>query len=455
MTEIIFYLSHAKSGKSICRHCNKFIQKDMLRIGKRVPNPRDVHDEGWGDITLYHHVACMFEEFDKETSRAKQIKSPDDMFGFDELKKDEKKTILKLIRDTNIKREDNSLHQFSCLCTKISEEDGHAGKTALVSDYLKKGTTGTGFKGDVYMLMKFLLTGVVKTWNSLSDRVLVDLFSQIFGTSQKAMEEDLAQTEVWEIIRVCYEKSKTVTPLEESSVSLRETQGFLNVLPTAPEPVTVLKKLVNRCTSNDLMMVVRLIKHNIGINAEAKTILDGLHPNAYEAFQISEDLKDVVERVQSKTLHRLPGMKKKMKEKTKKNTEHVAEQRRSGSSDNMDLGISKKKSPVKRQAKDEGQTIPSKKCKTARSPSPSMSKIFTGCKIFLPVATDKFKELKQYIIDFDGEVLDESRKRLATHIVSSKGRIRAGVSKAEVVTPDWLWQSIKKKQLASTKEFKP
>ncbi|XP_046572185.1 DNA ligase 3-like isoform X2 [Haliotis rubra] len=419
MTEIIFYLSRATSGRSICRNCNKFIQKDMLRIGKRVPNPRDVDDEGWGDITLYHHVACMFKMFEKETGNAKKIKSPDDMFGFDELKKDEKKNLLKLISDANIKREDNSLHQFRCLCTKISEEDSDTGKTALVSDYLKKGTSGSGFKGDVYMLMKFLLTGIGNTWNSLNDKVLVNLFSQIFGTSQKAMEEDLAQM-----------------------------RGFLNVLTPASELLTILKKLVNRCTSNDLMMVVRLIKNNIGINAEAKTILDALDRNAYEAFQISEDLEDVVDRVQSKTLHSLPGMKKKMKEKTKKNTEHGAKQSSS------DAGASKKKTPVKRQARDEGQTTPSKKCKTARS-SPSMCKIFTDCKIFLSVTTDKFKELKQYIIDFDGEVLDESRKRSATHIVSSKGRIRTGSSKAKVVTPDWLWQSIKKKQLASTEEFKP
>ncbi|XP_046572183.1 DNA ligase 3-like isoform X1 [Haliotis rubra] len=448
MTEIIFYLSRATSGRSICRNCNKFIQKDMLRIGKRVPNPRDVDDEGWGDITLYHHVACMFKMFEKETGNAKKIKSPDDMFGFDELKKDEKKNLLKLISDANIKREDNSLHQFRCLCTKISEEDSDTGKTALVSDYLKKGTSGSGFKGDVYMLMKFLLTGIGNTWNSLNDKVLVNLFSQIFGTSQKAMEEDLAQTEVWEIIRVCFEKSKTVMPPEESTLSLREMRGFLNVLTPASELLTILKKLVNRCTSNDLMMVVRLIKNNIGINAEAKTILDALDRNAYEAFQISEDLEDVVDRVQSKTLHSLPGMKKKMKEKTKKNTEHGAKQSSS------DAGASKKKTPVKRQARDEGQTTPSKKCKTARS-SPSMCKIFTDCKIFLSVTTDKFKELKQYIIDFDGEVLDESRKRSATHIVSSKGRIRTGSSKAKVVTPDWLWQSIKKKQLASTEEFKP
>ncbi|XP_046572187.1 DNA ligase 3-like [Haliotis rubra] len=349
MTELIFFIHPAASGRSICRNCNQFIAKKTLRIGKNVPNPCDVEDEGWGDMTLYYHVPCMFKEFDREKAKERKIKSPDDMGGFDQLKQDEKETVLRLISDANIKREDNSLHQFRCLCTKISEEDSNTGKTALVSDYLKKGTSGTGFKGDVYMLMKFLLTGVVKTKYNLNNADLVKFFSEIFGTSQKAMEEDLEQTEVWEIIRVCFEKSKTVTPLGESIVSLREMDGLLTALSTATQPIRILKKIIKRCTSYDLKMMIRLIKHDIGINSKAKYILDGLDPNAYEAFQISEDLKDVVDRVQSKTLQDLPGMKM----KTGNDTES------DGASSSTDL----KKTPVKRQAEDEGQTTPSKKSK--------------------------------------------------------------------------------------------
>ncbi|XP_067659292.1 DNA ligase 3-like [Haliotis asinina] len=348
MSEQIFFIHPAASGRSICRNCGQFIAKKMLRIGKNVPNPCDLENEGWGDITLYYHVPCMFEEFDKEKAKERKIKSPADVCGFDQLKQDEKETVLKLIHDTNIKREDNSLHQFRCLCNKISGEDSNAGKTALVSDYLKKGTSGSGFKGDVYLLMKFLLPGVVKTNYRLSNTDLVKYFSEIFGTSHKAMEEDLAQTEVWEIIRVCYEKSKTVTPLEESMVSLREMDGLLTGLSTATQPIRILKKIIKRCTSNDLMMVVRLIKHDLGINSKAKYIFDGLDPNAYEAFQISEDLKDVVERVQSKTLHSLPGIKM----KTGNDSESYGA---SGSSD--------KKTLVKRQAEDVRQTTPSKKAK--------------------------------------------------------------------------------------------
>ncbi|XP_046572179.1 DNA ligase 3-like isoform X2 [Haliotis rubra] len=460
MAELGFTVDNAKSARSLCRHCDEYIDKKALRIGKFVKNFYDEDDEGWGDLTYWHHAVCMFKAFDQDKPKDKKIKSPDDMYCFNQLNQEDKKTILKLINDANVKW-DNLFRQFRCLCAKLSDEDTGAGKTAIVSDFLKKGNAGTGFKGDVYLLMKFLLPGVVKTVYNLNDKDLIKLFSQIFGTNLKAMEEDLEQGDVSETVRVCFDKSKTVTPLKKSVLTLQEADDLLTSLSQVTkesEQYKILTKIVARCTSNDLMMVVRLITHDLGINAKAKYILRGLHPDAYKAFQVSQNLKDVVERVQSNTLHSMAGMKKK---KTDKKTGHDhsksegAKQGISGSSDSVDVGVSKKKTPVKRPTEDEGQTTPSKKCKTAPSASPSMSNIFTDCKIFLPETTDKFKELKQYIIDFDGEVLDETSKGSATHIVSSKGKISTSGSKAKVVTPDWLWQSIKKKQLASTEEFKP
>ncbi|XP_067659533.1 DNA ligase 3-like isoform X2 [Haliotis asinina] len=458
MTELAFTVNYAISARSLCRHCRKYIDKKALRIGQSVPNYYDEDNRGWDDLTYWYHATCMFKKFDEDKPRDKKIKCPDDVFGMGYLKKDDRKTILKLISDANVKA-DNSFRQFRCLCAKLSDEDTSAGKTAIVSDFLKTGNGGTGFKGDVCLLMKFLLPDVVNIVYNLTDKDLVKLFSQIFGTNLKAMEEDLEQGDVSETVRVCFDKSKTVTPLKKSVLTLQEADDLLTSLSCVAkegEQYKLLTKLVARCTSNDLMMVVRLITHDLGINAKAKYILGGLHPDAYKAFQVSQNLKDVVERVQSNTLHCMPGLKEKTDKKTghHHNKSDDPKQGTSGSSDSMNADVCKK-TLVKRTGEDEGQTASTKKCKTEPSVSFPPSKIFTGCKIFLPVATDKFKELKQYIIDCDGEILDETSKGTATHIVSSKGKIRTGVSKAKVVTPDWLWQSIKRKQLASAKEFKP
>ncbi|XP_071109870.1 DNA ligase 3-like [Haliotis cracherodii] len=243
MSGNIFCITLAVSGRSICRNCNKYIEKKTLRIGKDIPNPCDDNDEGWGDVTLWYHPVCMFEEFDKEKAKERKIKAPEDIYGFKELKQGEKDTILGFINNANMKREDNSLCQFRSLCTRISEEKSGTSKTAVVSDYLKKGNSGTGFKGDVHMLMKWLLPGVVKTVFNLDDKLLVKLFSQIFDTNQKAMEEDLDQGDVSRTVKVCFEKSKNVTPLKESMVSLREIHGLLTSLSQSTSEKGILKML--------------------------------------------------------------------------------------------------------------------------------------------------------------------------------------------------------------------
>jgi hypothetical protein len=50
-----FLIEHALSGRSICRGCNKPIEKDELRIGRLIPSPH--HD---GLLPLWQHVLCLF-----------------------------------------------------------------------------------------------------------------------------------------------------------------------------------------------------------------------------------------------------------------------------------------------------------------------------------------------------------------------------------------------------------
>ncbi len=97
MAEKIFFIHPAASGRSLCRNCLQLIAKKTLRIGKNVPNPYDEEEEGWGDITLYYHVPCMFKEFDREKAKERKIKSPDDLCGFEQLKKEDRETVLELI----------------------------------------------------------------------------------------------------------------------------------------------------------------------------------------------------------------------------------------------------------------------------------------------------------------------------------------------------------------------
>lgn len=57
-----------------------------------------------------------------------------------------------------------------------------------------------------------------------------------------------------------------------------------------------LEEIIKKCTKNDLQMFIRLIKKDLRIDAGASVLLDAINPKAYAAYQVSNDLKDVIER---------------------------------------------------------------------------------------------------------------------------------------------------------------
>nr|KAG5691523.1 hypothetical protein BaRGS_017736 [Batillaria attramentaria] len=130
-----------------------------------------------------------------------------------------------------------------------------------------------GYQGDLYLLLKLLLPGVVKTVYNLNNKQLVKLFSQIFGTDLQEMVDDLDQGDVAETVKVAFEKSQLLTPPKKSTLSLQEVDALLTKLSQftkEDDQQRVLTKIAVKCTANDLKMVIRLIKHDLRINAGAK-----------------------------------------------------------------------------------------------------------------------------------------------------------------------------------------
>ncbi|XP_060578412.1 DNA ligase 3-like, partial [Ruditapes philippinarum] len=366
MAENRYLTGYAKLGTSSCKKCKQKIDKGALRIAKLVSNP---FSEDAGDMKQWFHPDCVFEQFVRARATTKKIEDPDDLEGFSDLEQADKDAILKLIKDfqartstpgkkktpkkatpakpkpetssTPIKQEpkpgsssesagasngsgpvstsggkDDSFREFRRLCADIAEENSYTGKTAIVKKFITKGSSGDGYEGNLYLLLKLLLPGVVKSVYNLNNKQLVKLYSQVFQTNQKAMLEDLDQGDVAETVKVFFEQSKVLPPQKKCALTIQEVNSFLEDLTKVTkedDQEKILTKIAQRCTGNDLKMVIRLIKHDLRINAGAKHILDALDPNAYAAFQASRDLRDVVERViENKGNGEKPGLGKKL-----------------------------------------------------------------------------------------------------------------------------------------------
>ncbi|EOB07866.1 DNA ligase 3, partial [Anas platyrhynchos] len=213
------------------------------------------------------------------------------------------------------KHKDCLLREFRKLCAMVADKPSYNVKTQIIQDFLQKGTGGDGFHGDVYLTIKLLLPGVIKIVYNLNDKQIVKLFSRIFNCSQEEMIRDLEQGDVSETIRLFFEQSKSCPPAAKSLLTIQEVDEFLiqlSKLTKEDDQQSVLHDITRRCTGNDLKCIIRLIKHDLKMNAGAKHVLDALDPNAYEAFKASRNLQDVVERVlkNQQEAEKMPGLKR-------------------------------------------------------------------------------------------------------------------------------------------------
>ncbi|KAM5273126.1 DNA ligase 3 isoform 5-T5 [Ctenodactylus gundi] len=198
------------------------------------------------------------------------------------------------------KHKDCLLREFRKLCAMVADNPSYNTKTQIIQDFLRKGSGGDGFRGDVYLTVKLLLPGVIKSVYNLNDKQIVKLFSRIFNCNPDDMARDLEQGDVSETIRVFFEQSKSFPPAAKSLLTIQEVDEFLlqlSKLTKEDEQQQALQDIASRCTANDLKCIIRLIKHDLKMNSGAKHVLDALDPNAYEAFKASRNLQDVVERV--------------------------------------------------------------------------------------------------------------------------------------------------------------
>eukprot|EP00730_Choanoeca_flexa_P003872 TRINITY_DN11529_c0_g1_i3.p1 TRINITY_DN11529_c0_g1~~TRINITY_DN11529_c0_g1_i3.p1 ORF type:complete len:850 (+),score=261.28 TRINITY_DN11529_c0_g1_i3:54-2603(+) len=90
-------------------------------------------------------------------------------------------------------------------------------------------------------------------------------------------------------------------PAGRSTLSLEDVENTLRKLEnltTLDQQQAVFKQFLQSATAEDLRFLIRLIKHDLRIYAGPKNILDAINPGAYQAWQASNDLVDLIQRCQ-------------------------------------------------------------------------------------------------------------------------------------------------------------
>eukprot|EP00061_Rhincodon_typus_P017898 g46816.t1 len=226
-----YCVDYAKRGTAGCKKCREKLPKGLVRIGRIMPNP---FSEG-AEMKEWYHIKCMFEKLERARLSTKKIDDLTDLEGYEELQDAERDLINQHIKakvgspeeepstsssapsagacDPNHK--DCSLREFRKLCAMIADKPSYNTKTQIIQDFLRKGTGGDGkFHGDVYLTIKLLLPGVIKTVYNLNDKQIVKLFSRIFNCSLDDMVRDLEQRAVGLESHVGQTRWRTISSLD-------------------------------------------------------------------------------------------------------------------------------------------------------------------------------------------------------------------------------------------------
>ncbi|KAJ7388204.1 DNA ligase 3 [Desmophyllum pertusum] len=296
-----FLVEYASQGRAKCKTCKLQIEKTSTRIGKLVSNPFS-EDGGMMKHWLPSLPKALLHPKRKLSQATLAFGKPKPSTPTKSTATDNKKagssgdgshssSPVKGGSDKNSK--DNAFREFRRICARLAEEPSYNAKSKILADFFDKGSSGDGFAGDLTLWVKMLLPGVNKRVYNLQSKQLIKLFSQIFGCSQDDMMTDLEQGDVSETVSTFHENSPLLKPMKKSLLSLRDVDVFLDKLKTVTKEEDQQRELTKMTRS-----------------------LDALDPNAYEAFQASNNLSDVVQRCLekkgTKTSSALPGMSKKL-----------------------------------------------------------------------------------------------------------------------------------------------
>ena len=198
---------------------------------------------------------------------------------------------------------DNSFRELRRLCANIADNASYLDKSSIVRTWFSKGS-GDKFTGDLHVWVRLLLPGVIKRVYNMQNKQMVKIFSRIFATSEEEMIEDLEQGDVAETIGKFYEESSAVKAPKKSDLTIHDIDNYLDEmtkLSKEDDQQYLLKKVLARCTVNDIKMFIRLMKGDLRIQAGAKHILDGVHHDAYDTFNSTRNIVAVIDKV--KELH--------------------------------------------------------------------------------------------------------------------------------------------------------
>ncbi|CAI2344432.1 unnamed protein product [Caenorhabditis sp. 36 PRJEB53466] len=373
-------------GKRVakCQKCKMQLEKGALRMGKIVPNffiaAKDPSKPP-PDMKQYFHKNCLFEMLFKARPTTKVIDDIEEVEGFEDLSAEDQDEIKKLVNELTEKRSKdgpveaktpkkpaatkkeegsegtaeatpsrkrkneeapkkstrptefneesayNSFHKFVQVCGVLKELSGNSEKSTAISSILQK----KNFDGDLLLWLGFLIRSSDAREYNVTDEQLVKYFSKILDTDEAKIQKYVTKSgDVALSIGHALEKK---VKNEKSGWSMQKVDRWLGRLTELEDDDARLnhfKFVAKRMRHDELEHLIRLIRKDLDIEADAKTILKGVNAKAPKVFD-EQGLDKVVEKYYDNGFEekKSGGLRKKTEEpkakKSKRNDEEDSE----------------------------------------------------------------------------------------------------------------------------------
>ncbi|ETO12360.1 hypothetical protein RFI_25015 [Reticulomyxa filosa] len=210
-----------------------------------------------------------------------------------------------------------SFKEFQKLCIDIASDPGRLHKTAAVKAFHEKydgirehyGNKNRKKICDLKVLLNLLLPKATKRVYHMSDKKMWKMFASIFGMEEEALSDEYTKGtyagDVGAVIKQAYKANEkklgnSSNSSKDSVLSMKEVDSYLDKLTALTkhdEQMKMLTEVTQQCTPNDLCWFVRQLDKDLRIDAGNRTILDGIHPTAYEAFVTRSSFDYIVEKM--------------------------------------------------------------------------------------------------------------------------------------------------------------
>uniref|UniRef100_A0A6B2KYW2 DNA ligase n=1 Tax=Arcella intermedia TaxID=1963864 RepID=A0A6B2KYW2_9EUKA len=169
------------------------------------------------------------------------------------------------------------------------------------------------FEGDVYLLFRLLLCKEDKRVFRVREKGIVKCLSGLFGCSLQEMLTDLEQGDLGETAKKFFVASGLSK--QKSTYTLKEVDDWLEELTNTTrddQHTAAFKTFIERATGDDLKLICKIIDHDLKISIGARYALVALHPDAFNAYKNSNNLKAIIEKAKNYELKGDGGLKRKM-----------------------------------------------------------------------------------------------------------------------------------------------